>query len=186
MVKLTKIYTRGGDQGESSLIGGERRAKNDPRFVAIGSVDEANAAIGMARNHTSGEADEILARLQNDLFDLGADIAAPKDEDGALRITDAQTGRLECEIDLINEPLQPLTSFVLPGGSIAASHIHLARTIARRAERDMVALAERETLNPAALCYINRLSDLLFVLARHLNDDGKADVLWLPGANRDA
>ncbi len=188
MVKLTKIYTRGGDQGETSLVGGQRRAKSDPRFTAIGAVDEANAAIGMARHHTSGDAGEILARLQNDLFDLGADLATPGGEDGddALRITDAQTERLEREIDRINARLQPLSSFVLPGGSIAAGHIHLARTITRRAERDMVALAELDTLNAAALHYINRLSDLLFVLARHLNDDGKADVLWLPGANREA
>lgn len=187
MVKLTKIYTRGGDKGEASLVGGERRAKSDQRFAAIGAVDETNAAIGLARNFTKGDADEILARVQNDLFDLGADLATPGSEpnDDALRMTDAQTERLEREIDRINAALQPLSSFVLPGGSAASSHVHMARTITRRAERDMVALAANEPLNTAALCYINRLSDLLFVLARQLNDEGKADVLWLPGANRE-
>lgn len=185
MVKLNKIYTRGGDGGETSLAGGERRAKTDQRFAAMGAVDEANAAIGMARNHTGEETDETLARVQNDLFDLGADLATPGDNEGALRITDAQTNRLEREIDAINAGLQALSSFVLPGGSPASSHIHLARTIVRRAEREMVALNQKEVLNPAALRYINRLSDLLFVLARHLNDAGEADVLWVPGANRD-
>lgn len=185
MVKLTKIYTRGGDGGESSLAGGERRAKTDQRFAAMGAVDEANAAIGMARTHTGEETDETLARVQNDLFDLGADLATPGDDEGALRITDAQTNRLEREIDAINAGLQALSSFVLPGGGPASSHIHLARTIVRRAEREMVALNQKEVLNAAALRYINRLSDLLFVLARHLNDAGEADVLWVPGANRD-
>lgn len=186
MVKLTTIYTRGGDKGETSLAGGERRAKNDPRFAAMGTVDEANAAIGLARDHTADETDEILRRIQNDLFDLGADIATPGTEDGALRITDAQTDRLEQEIDRINANMEPLSSFVLPGGSTASSHIHMARTVVRRAEREMVGLAENEDMNDAALRYINRLSDLLFVLARHLNDDGKSDVLWVPGANRNS
>lgn len=184
MVKLTKIYTRGGDQGETSLAGGERRVKTDQRFAAIGAVDETNAAIGLARNHTGDADDKILARLQNDLFDLGADLATPGDAEGALRITDSQTDRLEQEIDAVNADLEPLSSFVLPGGSPASSHLHLARTIVRRAEREMVALNQSETLNPAALRYINRLSDLLFVLARRLNNSGKADVLWVPGANR--
>ena len=156
-------------------------------MAAIGDVDETNAAIGLARTFTKGDADEILARVQNDLFDLGADLATPGSEpnDDALRMTDAQTERLEREIDRINAALQPLSSFVLPGGSAASSHVHMARTITRRAERDMVALAADEPLNTAALCYINRLSDLLFVLARQLNDEGTADVLWLPGANRE-
>lgn len=185
MVKLTKIYTRGGDKGKASLVGGERRDKNDPRFAAIGAIDEANAAIGLARTHTGGDTDKILAAVQNDLFDLGADIATPGDGEGALRIAAAQTGRLEREIDQINAGLQPLSSFVLPGGNAASAHIHMARTITRRAEREMVALGTAETLNAAALCYINRLSDLLFVLARQLNNHGKADVLWVPGANRE-
>lgn len=187
MVRLTRIYTRGGDAGQTSLGDGRRVAKTDPRVAAFGTVDEANAAIGLARLHTEGEADAMLARIQNDLFDLGADLCTPEGDGrkaGALRIAPAQVERLEREIDAMNERLAPLNSFVLPGGSPAAAHLHLARTVARRAEREMVALAAAETVNPAALHYINRLSDHLFVLSRRLNDDGAADVLWVPGENR--
>jgi cob(I)alamin adenosyltransferase len=186
VVKLTRIYTKGGDKGTTSLGTGKRVSKHDQRVAAFGTVDEANAAIGLARLHTSGEADAALARIQNDLFDLGADLCAPEDEGAKdrLRIIDAQVERLEHEIDRMNEALAPLNSFVLPGGSAASAHLHLARTIARRAERDMTRLAESETVNPAAIRYINRLSDHLFVLARWLNDKGAKDVLWTPGANR--
>ncbi len=186
MVKLTRIYTKGGDTGTTSLGTGKRVPKHDTRVGAYGAVDEANAAIGLARLHTTGEEDAMLARIQNDLFDLGADLCAPEG-DGTrdrLRIIDAQVERLEHEIDRMNEALAPLNSFVLPGGSAAAAHLHLARTIARRAERDMTRLAEAEPVNPAAIRYINRLSDHLFVLARWLNDKGAKDVLWKPGANR--
>ncbi|MBM3952746.1 MAG: cob(I)yrinic acid a,c-diamide adenosyltransferase [Rhodospirillales bacterium] len=187
MVTLDRIYTRGGDQGETSLGDGERVAKDSPRIEAIGAVNEANAAIGLARLHTAGEPDVLLARIQNDLFDLGADLATP--EDGrkganALRVTDAQVERLEREIDRMNAALQPLKSFILPGGSPASAHIHFASTVVRRAERLMVALKRDEPVGGAALRYINRLSDHLFVLARHLNDRGASDVLWTPGANR--
>jgi cob(I)alamin adenosyltransferase len=188
MVKLTRIYTRGGDRGETSLGDGKRVAKHSRRIAAVGTVDEANAAIGIARLHTSGETDAMLARIQNDLFDLGADLCRPKDppksKGPALRIIQAQVDRLEREVDAMNAGLAPLNSFVLPGGSAAAAQLHLARTIARRAEREMTALAARETLNPIAIKYINRLSDHLFVLARVLNDNGAKDVLWVPGANR--
>jgi cob(I)alamin adenosyltransferase len=187
MVKLTKIYTRGGDTGRTSLVGGERVAKCSPRVTAYGAVDETNAAIGLARLHTAGEADAALSRIQNDLFDLGADLATPGEdfEDASsLRIVEAQVVRLEREIDALNERLKPLTSFVLPGGTAAAAALHHCRVVARRAERDIVALAESEPVNPAAIRYANRLSDYLFVLARHLNDDGDGDVLWVPGANR--
>jgi cob(I)alamin adenosyltransferase len=174
VVKLTRIYTKGGDKGTTSLGTGTRVPKHDQRVAAFGTVDEANAAIGIARLHTTGEEDAMLARIQNDLFDLGADLCAP----------DSQVERLEQEIDRMNEALAPLNSFVLPGGSDASAHLHLARTIARRAERDMTRLAETEPVNPAAIRYINRLSDHLFVLARWLNDKGAKDVLWKPGANR--
>ena len=187
MVKLTRIYTGGGDKGETSLGDGSRVAKHDARVAAYGTVDEANACIGLARLHCGGEVDAILARAQNDLFDLGADLATPERENPKhppLRITAEQVARLESEIDLINGELDPLTSFVLPGGGAAAAHLHLARTLARRAEREMTALAETEAINQQALVYINRLSDLLFVLARHANDKGAKDVLWTPGANR--
>ena len=192
MVKLSKIYTRGGDKGETSLVGGTRLAKHDARVAAYGAVDETNAAIGMARLHTSGgvagKADAMLARIQDDLFDLGADLATPSMDGGdskdALRIVPEQVARLEREIDAMNETLSPLDSFVLPGGSPAAAALHVARTVCRRAERGMTALAARGAINPEALKYINRLSDHLFVLARTLNDGGKADVLWRPGANR--
>ncbi len=187
MVRLTRIYTRGGDEGQTSLGGGARVAKHDLRVAAYGTVDEANAAIGMARLHTAGESDAMLSRIQNDLFDLGADLCRPETgeaEPSALRVADSQVERLESEIDAMNDELAELTSFVLPGGSAASAHLHLARTIARRAERLMVELAASETVNPAALRYANRVSDHLFVLARWLNDKGRDDVLWVPGANR--
>lgn len=191
MVKLTRIYTRGGDGGQTSLGDGARVAKHDPRVAAYGTVDEANATIGLARLHTEGALDAMLGRVQNDLFDLGADLCRPESDPGggdpkrgALRINAAQVARLEAEIDAVNANLAALTSFVLPGGTPAAAYLHLARTISRRAERDMTALAMAETVNPEAVRYINRLSDLLFVLARHANNDGAQDVLWEPGANR--
>jgi len=199
MVKLTRIYTRGGDKGDTSLGDGSRVAKHDPRVEAYGTVDEANAAVGLARLHAEGEAEAMLARIQNDLFDLGADLCRPEEEESdrkgpekkanakkaaSLRIVEAQVARLEREIDEMNAALHPLESFVLPGGSAAAAHLHLARTVARRAERLMTALAAESAVNPIAIKYINRLSDHLFVLARYLNDHGKADILWRPGANR--
>jgi cob(I)alamin adenosyltransferase len=190
MVQLTRIYTRGGDRGQTSLGDGTRVAKHELRVAAFGTVDEANAAIGMARLHAGGseggaEADAMLARIQNDLFDLGADLCRPGDPaDGKLRIADSQVERLEREIDRLNAGLAPLDSFVLPGGSPCAAHLHLARTVTRRAERLTSELAGRETINPAALKYLNRLSDHLFVLARWVNDRGARDVLWVPGANR--
>ncbi len=187
MVRLTKIYTRGGDGGETSLGDGRRVAKHELRIAAYGSVDEANAVIGLARLHAEGEADAMLGRIQNDLFDLGADLATPADGakgEAALRVVAAQVTRLEAEIDAINAPLKALESFILPGGTAAAAYLHLARTVVRRAERLMVELAGSETVSAEALAYVNRLSDHLFVLGRHLNDDGARDVLWVPGANR--
>lgn len=192
MVRLTRIYTRGGDKGETSLGNGARVPKDSLRVRAFGAVDETNACIGLARLHTSGEADAMLARIQNDLFDLGADLCTPGDgfaegdDTGgtALRVTGVQVARLESEIDEMNGDLAPLSSFVLPGGSAAAAHLHLARTVTRRAERLMIALMETEPVNPRAIEFVNRLSDHLFVLARHLNDKGRKDVLWRPGANR--
>jgi cob(I)alamin adenosyltransferase len=187
MVRLTKIYTRGGDKGETSLGDGGRVAKHDPRVEAYGTVDEANATVGLARLHTAGEVDAMLARIQNDLFDLGADLCtpeAPKPKHPPLRIAQAQVDRLEREIDAMNEKLKPLDSFILPGGTPAAAYLHLARTVSRRAERLITALARIQTINPLAIAYINRLSDHLFVLARHVNEDGARDVLWVPGKNR--
>jgi cob(I)alamin adenosyltransferase len=187
MVKLDKIYTRGGDTGETSLGGGRRVAKHDVRVAAYGTADEANAVIGLARLHTTGDVDVMLARIQNDLFDLGADLCTPAENErkgGALRVTAAQVKRLEDEIDSMNAELQPLTSFVLPGGGEASAWLHLARTVVRRCERLMTELATREAVNAEAIKYVNRLSDHLFVLARYLNDKGKQDVLWRPGANR--
>lgn len=191
MVQLTRIYTKGGDKGSTSLGSGKRVKKHDLRVAAYGTVDEANAAIGVARLHISGkdgggDIDSMLNRIQNDLFDLGADLCQPEDpkEYPPLRVVEAQVERLEQEIDRLNAGLQPLKSFVLSGGSPAAAHLHLARTIARRAERDITALMEHEAINPAGLRYINRLSDLLFVMARYVNDKGRADVLWVPGQNR--
>ena len=184
MVKLTRIYTKGGDKGLTSLGTGKRVSKHDPRVDAYGQVDEANAAIGLARLHTKGAADAMLARIQNDLFDLGADLCRPEAKEGDLRIVESQVIRLEREIDKMNAALQPLLSFVLPGGVPAAAYLHLARTVTRRAERAMTALAEASPINPEAIKYINRLSDHLFVLSRYLNGKGKRDVLWQPGANR--
>jgi cob(I)alamin adenosyltransferase len=187
MVKLDKIYTRGGDAGETSLGGGKRVAKNDVRVAAYGTADEANAVIGLARRHTTADADAMLKRIQNDLFDLGADLCRPHDGDNkgqALRVSAAQVKRLEDEIDRMNAELSPLTSFVLPGGSAASAWLHLARTVVRRCERLIVELGARDEVNPEAVKYVNRLSDHLFVLARFLNDKGKGDVLWQPGANR--
>lgn len=187
MVQLTRIYTRGGDKGKTSLASGRRVAKHDARVAAYGTVDEANALLGLARLHCEGEVDALLARVQNDLFDLGADLCTPHDgrhAKGALRISPEQVARLEAEIDAMNADIAPLTSFILPGGSAAAAHLHLARTVIRRAERMMTGLAEVEEVNPEAVKYANRLSDHFFVLARRLNDNGRADVLWTPGANR--
>ncbi|MFC0408716.1 cob(I)yrinic acid a,c-diamide adenosyltransferase [Roseomonas elaeocarpi] len=189
MVRLNRITTRGGDGGETSLGDGTRLRKDAPRIDAIGAVDECNAALGLVRLHATGEADAMLARLQNDLFDLGADLAVPAAPEGTegrarLRVSDAQCERLEDEVARMNEAIPPLRSFVLPGGSAGAAFAHLARTVARRAEREVVRLAAAEPVNPAAIRYLNRLSDHLFVLSRHLNEDGKSDVLWIPGANR--
>lgn len=190
-IKLTKIYTRGGDAGETSLGDGERRPKDDLRVAAYGTVDEANAAIGLARLAVMGTDSDMLGRIQDDLFDLGADLCVPetgrKGESAgvqALRVTAQQVKRLEDEIDAMNARLAPLTSFVLPGGTEAAARLHLARAVVRRAERLVVRLAREEPVNPEALRYINRLSDHLFVMARRANDDGRTDVLWRPGANR--
>ena len=187
MVRLDKIYTKGGDSGETGLSDGSRVSKASLRITAIGAVDEANSAIGVARLDAEGDTDTMLARIQNDLFDLGADLSAPEDgrkAEGRLRISGAQVQRLEREIDTMNEKLSPLTSFVLPGGTALAAHLHLARAIARRAEAAMVALAAQEQINEAALHYANRLSDHLFVMARAANDGGMGDVLWVPGENR--
>ncbi|RWM93437.1 MAG: cob(I)yrinic acid a,c-diamide adenosyltransferase [Mesorhizobium sp.] len=193
MVKLNKIYTRTGDDGTTGLGTGERRLKSDLRIDAYGTVDEANACIGIARIHTAAAhpaIDAMLGRIQNDLFDLGADLAVP---DGGkplsyepLRITAVQTDRVEKDIDLLNKDLQPLKSFVLNGGTPAAAALHLARTVARRAERIMVALMQDpgEHVSREAIRYINRVSDFLFVAARAVNDNGNADVLWVPGKNR--
>ncbi len=187
MVKLTRIYTRGGDKGETSLGGGKRVPKHDRRVTAYGTVDEANAAIGIARLHTGGDADAMLGRIQNDMFDVGADLCTPYQKTSkrpALRITQPQIDRLEREIDAMNATLDPLSSFILPGGSAASTYLHLARTVTRRAERNITELATREKINPLVVKYVNRLSDHLFVLARHLNDGGKRDVLWVVGQNR--
>ena len=183
MVKLNKIYTRTGDGGETSLVDGRRVAKSSRRPAAFGEVDEANSVIGLARLHCDGEVDEMRGRIQNDLFDLGADLATPETDKPALRITDEQVLRLEAEIDSLNESLKPLSSFILPGGSQAAAWLHLGRTVVRRAERRMTELAAEEVVNEPAMRYVNRLSDHLFVLARTLNDGGETDVLWRPGQN---
>ena len=190
MVKLNKIYTRTGDNGSSGLVDGSRRAKFDPRFAAIGDVDEANSAIGFAAAAMSAqrEAATSMRRIQNDLFDLGADLATPGQDfapsEMVLRIVASQVDWLEAAIDALNANLPPLTSFILPGGSEAAARTHCARAIVRRAERAAVALADAEPVNPAVLQYLNRLSDFLFVLTRALNAGVGGDVLWTPGANR--
>jgi cob(I)alamin adenosyltransferase len=195
MVVLNRIYTRTGDDGTTALGSGERRPKFDLRIEAYGTVDELNAAVGLVRLHTANEADidPMLLRIQNDLFDLGADLCMPdtgqglgKGPGGArMSVTDAQVARLEHEIDGLNAALTPLRSFVLPGGTGAAAHLHLARTICRRAERLMVELAAHgESVGAPALKYVNRLSDFLFVAGRYVNDRGAGDVLWSPGANR--
>jgi cob(I)alamin adenosyltransferase len=192
MVVLNRIYTRTGDDGTTALGSGERRVKYDLRIEAYGTIDEVNAAIGLARLHTASDAhiDAMLARIQNDLFDLGADLCSPDKGKGPggerLAIVDGQVARLEQEIDTLNAGLAPLRSFVLPGGTPAAAALHLARTICRRAERLIVELSHRsgETVSPAVIKYVNRLSDFLFVASRYVNDNGARDVLWVPGKNR--
>jgi cob(I)alamin adenosyltransferase len=194
MVVLNRIYTRTGDDGTTALGTGERRKKHDLRIAAYGTIDELNACLGIARLHTKGDADvdAMLARIQNDLFDLGADLCTPEQNKGKgpggarLAVTDAQVTRLEQEIDALNADLAPLRSFVLPGGTPAAAHLHLARTVCRRGERLMVELADKpgEEVSAAALKYVNRLSDFLFVASRFVNRKGADDVLWVPGQNR--
>ena len=183
MVKLNKIYTRGGDSGESGLVDGSRLHKNHARFAAIGDVDEANTTIGLARVALldRSTANRFLAGVQNDLFDLGADLATPGEVEGALRLGEGRAVSLEAEIDAMSEQLGPLTSFVLPGGTEAAARLHMARAQVRRAERTVVQLNAESPLNPEILKYLNRLSDLLFQLARSQNEMGKADILWKPG-----
>lgn len=189
MVQLDKIVTKAGDGGKTRLATGEQVAKNDARVEAYGAVDEANCAVGAARVHTASDTmlDGILARLQNDLFDLGADLATPDSKElkfERLRIQERQTVRLETEIDALNAQLAPLTSFILPGGTPAAAHLHVARATMRRAERAIVTLSLAETISSETIKYANRASDLLFVAARWANDKGAGDVLWTPGANR--
>ena len=185
MVKLNKIYTRAGDSGETSLVNGMRVSKHSRRPSAFGEIDEANSVIGLARLHcnNNAEVNEMLARVQHDLFDLGADIATPETDKPALRITALQVGRLESEIDMMNDDLEPLDSFILPGGCASSAWLHLARTVIRRAERHMTELAAEEVVNQEAMRYVNRLSDHLFVLARRLNNNGRTDILWRPGEN---
>jgi cob(I)alamin adenosyltransferase len=188
MVRLTRIYTRTGDAGRTRLVGGGEIAKSDARVEAYGSVDETNACIGLARLHTAGDAllDAMLARIQNDLFDLGSDFATPVRGENDLRMLDGQVARLEREIDQLNAELKPLESFILPGGSPVAAALHQARTVCRRAERQAVRLTEAagEEVSAPALKYLNRLSDFLFVAARWTNGKGVADVLWVPGGTR--
>ncbi len=187
MVVLNRIYTRTGDKGDTALGSGTRVAKYDLRIEAFGTVDETNSCVGVARLSTTGDLDQMLARVQNDLFDLGADLCVPEDGSEmavkALRIAESQVERLEREIDAMNEKLQPLRSFVLPGGTPAAANLHVARTVCRRAERLIVKLSTSETISVTAIKYTNRLSDFLFVAARFANL-GTGDVLWVPGANR--
>ncbi len=190
MVVLNKIYTKTGDAGETALGNGARVAKHSMRVTAYGTVDELNATVGLARQHAEDDMDAHLMRIQNDLFDLGADLCTPDMEQDAtkeyppLRVVDAQVTRLETEIDAMNAGLEPLRSFILPGGTALAAQMHLCRTVARRAERLTVELATMESVNPAAVKYLNRLSDWFFVAGRVVNDGGKSDILWVPGANR--
>ena len=192
MVVLSKIYTRTGDKGDTALGNGARVAKYSARVTAYGTVDEANSTLGLARLHANGELDAGLARIQNDLFDLGADLCTPdmardaQAEYPPLRMIAPQVARLESEIDAMNARLTPLRSFILPGGSALAAYLHLCRTVARRAERETVHLASLEEVNPEAVKYLNRLSDWLFVAGRIAKDDGKSDVLWVPGLTRNA
>ena len=185
LVKLNKIYTRTGDDGQTVLVNGQRVAKHAKRPVAFGEVDELNSVIGIARNFADNtDIDDMLARIQNDLFDLGADLATPEMDDNVscLRITEKQVKRIEHEIDVLNEDLSDLSSFILPGGSSLSSWLHFARTVARRAEREIASLSAEEPINKISMHFINRLSDHLFVLARVANQNGKNDVLWVPGA----
>ena len=190
MVTLNKIYTRTGDAGNTALGNGTRVAKESPRVEAYGTVDETNATIGLARLHSTGEMDEALSRIQNDMFDLGADLCRPEMEKDAeseyppLRMAASQVERLEAEIDAMNAHQETLKSFILPGGSPLAAHLHLCRTVSRRAERLSIELSRIESVNPAAIKYLNRLSDWFFVAARAANENGKTDILWVPGANR--
>lgn len=186
MVRIDRVITRGGDSGKTSLGDGTRVDKDALRVEAYGAVDEANATLGMLRLHTAAdpEADAMLMRIQNDLFDAGADLCVPGEAGDRLRLTDAPSLRLESEVAEMNAALPVLTSFVLPGGTQGAAHAHIARTAVRRAERRVVALSHAETVNPAVIRFLNRLSDHLFVLGRRLNDNGRRDVMWLPGANR--
>lgn len=182
MIRIDRVMTRGGDAGETSLGDGTRVPKDDVRVSAYGTVDEANAVIGLLRLHTAGEEDAMLARVQNDLFDVGADLCVPGEAGDRLRLTDAPSVRLEAELAAMNARLPPLTSFVLPGGTPAAAYAHLARTVVRRAERDVIGLSRDQAVNPAVIRFLNRLSDHLFVLSRALN--AGQDVQWVPGANR--
>jgi cob(I)alamin adenosyltransferase len=190
MVVLNKIYTKTGDSGETALGNGSRVAKHSMRVTSYGTVDETNATVGMARLHATGDMDAQLAMIQNDLFDLGADLCRPDMEKDAeaeypvLRMTDAQVARLESQIDAMTKQVEPLRSFILPGGSALAAHLHLCRTVSRRAERLTVELATMESVNPAAVKYLNRLSDWFFQASRIANNNGNDDVLWVPGANR--
>ena len=183
MVRIDRVTTRGGDGGQTSLGDGQRVPKTDPRVIALGTLDEANAMLGLLRTHTRSrvDTDAALARIQNDLFDIGADLCVPTQDRARLRLTDAPLLRLETEIETLRAALPPLTSFVLPGGSDAAAYAHIVRAVVRRAERDVLAVTP---LNAAIPMYLNRLSDHLFLLARTLNDNGALDVLWVPGANR--
>lgn len=192
MVQLTRIYTGKGDKGQTSLGNGQKVAKNALRVEAYGSIDEANAVLGLARLQIEADLDPVLTRVQNDLFDLGSDLCVPAPGEGEpplpfepLRLSEGQADRLLTELERFNASLPPLTSFVLPGGTVASAHLHHARTVIRRAERQVVALAAVEPVTPPVLLYLNRLSDLLFVLARHANGRGSADVLWVPGQNRE-
>jgi cob(I)alamin adenosyltransferase len=185
MVRIDRVITRGGDAGETSLGDGARVAKDAVRVEAYGTVDEANAVIGLLRLHAADPADDaMLARIQNDLFDVGADLCVPGEAGARLRLSDAPSLRLETEVAAMNATLPALTSFILPGGTPGAAMAHLARTVVRRAERHVVTLAREEAVNPEIVRYLNRLSDHMFVLSRHMNGDGAGDVLWVPGANR--